>query len=90
MTTMLKTAIFSVAVMALGAACGDDGTQHPVQDAAPVIDAATDAGSVAPCFAGTPTTHEQIINACTNAQEIFKTQRPPLLQMDGSLPPLPP
>ncbi len=86
----MKTVIFSVALMALGAGCGDDGAQLPAHDAQPVVDSAVDATSSTPCFSGTPTTHEQIINACTNAQEIFKDKRPPLLNMDGSLPSLPP
>ncbi|MBL0216092.1 MAG: hypothetical protein IPQ07_19695 [Myxococcales bacterium] len=85
----MKVVIFSVALMALGASCGDDGTQPPVHDAHPVVDAAVDASTTA-CFAGTPTTHEQIINACTNAQEIFKDTHPPLQHADGSLPALPP
>ncbi|CAN5895007.1 hypothetical protein BH11MYX3_BH11MYX3_22570 [soil metagenome] len=86
----MKSLIFSMTMMALGAGCGDDGAQQPVHDASPVVDSAIDATTGAPCFAGTPTTHEQIINACTNAQEIFKDKRPPLLNMDGSLPSLPP
>ena len=36
-----------------------------------------------------PTTHEEIINACTDAQKIYKNSHPPLLNTDGSLPPLP-
>jgi hypothetical protein len=67
------------------AACGDGGGGDTPKDAA--IDAAEqpDAG----CFAGTPVTHEQIINACTQAQKIYKTSKPPLLKDDGSLPALP-
>lgn len=86
----MKSLIFSVAVMALGAGCGDDGTTQPAQDAAPLIDAPGDAPSEPTCFSGTPTTHEQIINACTSAQQIVKTGKPALLLPDGSLPPLPP
>jgi hypothetical protein len=86
----MKRLIFAIATMALGAACGDDGAAQPVHDAAPVVDAANDAAPHTPCFSGTPTTHEQIINACTNAQEIFLDRKPPLLNTDGSLPPLPP
>lgn len=86
----MKRMIFTLALMALGAGCGDDGAQQPVHDAQPVVDSAVDTPSTTPCFAGTPTTHEQIINACTNAEEIFKDTRPSLLNADGSLPPLPP
>ena len=71
-------------MLALLAACGDGGGDTP-KDAA--IDAAEqpDAG----CFEGTPTTHDQIINACTTAQKIFKKSKPPLQNANGSLPPLP-
>lgn len=88
----MKTVIFSVAVMALGFGCGDDGTEQPKPDAAPLYDASVDAPPTPLCFSGTPTTHEQIINACTNAnvQVIYKTGKPPLLLPDGSLPSLPP
>ena len=40
------------------------------------------------CFAN-PTTHLEIINACTTAQAIDKTPVLPLLRPDGTLPPLP-
>ena len=36
-----------------------------------------------------PTTHEEIINACTGAEKIDKQPVLPLLNPDGSLPPLP-
>lgn len=85
----MKRIIFSAALMALAAACGDDGGQQPTHDAASPIDASVDAPA-ATCFSGTPTTHEQIINACTNVEVIYKTKKPPLLNPDGSLPPLPP
>ena len=85
----MKTMIFSVALMALCIGCGDDGGQPPAHDAAPVHDAGVDAMADAQCFTN-PTTHEQIINACTTAQQIFKSSKPPLLKADGSLPPLPP
>jgi hypothetical protein len=86
----MKTVIFSVALMALGIGCGDDGTVQPNHDAQPLHDASIDAAPPPPCFSGTPTTHEQIINACTSAQQIYKTSNPPLLHADGSLPSLPP
>ena len=85
----MKTLILSIGLMALGVGCGDDGVTKPAQDAAPLHDARIDAVPP-PCFSGTPTTHEQIINACTSAQQIFKNTHPPLLQPDGSLPALPP
>lgn len=36
-----------------------------------------------------PTTHVEIINACTDAEKVDKAVNLPLLQPDGSLPPLP-
>ena len=86
----MKTLILSIGLMALGVGCGDDGVNKPAQDAAPLHDARIDAAPPPSCFSGTPTTHEQIINACTSAQQIFKNTHPPLLQPDGSLPALPP
>ena len=72
----------------LAPACGDDGQDAP-------RDAAIDAPSSidASCFDLTNVanpSHEEIINACTTAQKIYKDTRPPLLNADGSLPPLPP
>ncbi|MGN6106633.1 MAG: hypothetical protein ACTHU0_16120 [Kofleriaceae bacterium] len=71
--------------LVFAAACGDDSPNRPA-------DAGVDAPSAPPdasCFEN-PQTHEQIINACTPAQKIYKDSQPPLLQPDGSLPPLPP
>lgn len=46
-------------------------------------------GSPAPdCFTN-PKTHFEIINACTDAAKVDKKPALPLLQPDGSLPPLP-
>jgi hypothetical protein len=45
-------------------------------------------GGALDCFPH-PTTHVEIINACTTAQEIDLTPVLPLLNMDGTLPPLP-
>lgn len=69
------------------AACGDDGGSP--RDAPGPFDAGVDGGLDASCF-DNPQTHEQIINACTTAQKIYKDSHPPLLNADGSLPPLPP
>ena len=81
----MKTLFMSLAFVFV-AACGDNGgTVKPVDagvDTGPAPDAA--------CFAGTPTTHEEIINACTSAQKIYKNSHPAKLNPDGSLPPLPP
>jgi hypothetical protein len=50
-------------------------------------DASADAGST-DCFAH-PTTHFEIINACTTAEAVDKSPNLPLLLADGGLPPLP-
>lgn len=74
--------------LATVAACGDD-TQ--ILDDARRTDAhEVDAGGDpdAACFTN-PTTHEQIINACTTAEKIYKDPVLPLQLPDGGLPPLP-
>ena len=73
-----------LAIMCAG--CSDDGPPTMPHDAA--IDAPVTPDAA--CFSGDPVTHDQIINACTTAQKIYKTKQPPLLNADGSLPPLPP
>ncbi|TKD11940.1 hypothetical protein [Polyangium fumosum] len=40
------------------------------------------------CFSE-PTSHVEIINACTEAEKVDKVVNLPLLNADGSLPPLP-
>ena len=82
--TMLKLLV--VLPLALLAACGSDSNSH--HDAPTHIDAGIDGGLDASCFMN-PTTHNEIINACTTAEKIYKTTHPPLLNADGSLPPLP-
>jgi hypothetical protein len=70
------------------AACG--GNDEGAFDATPP-DAAVDAmpgPPDAPCFTH-PTTHHEIINACTNAQFVDKHPNLPLTLPDGGLPPLP-
>ncbi len=47
-----------------------------------------DGGADASCF-DSPTTYLQIINACTDAEKIYKDSHPPLLNADGTLPALP-
>lgn len=75
--------IILLALLMFAAACGDDPTGTP-------IDAAVDAKPPedASCFEN-PTTHAEIINACTTAQNVEKQPVLPLLNPDGSLPPLP-
>jgi hypothetical protein len=76
-------------MLVLVASCGDDDG-NTSRDSGP-DDAIVDAPDAA-CFEGTPTTHEEIMNACTpdNVTKIFKDSHPPLLNADGTLPPLPP
>lgn len=73
------------------AACGSDNkgtfdapTQNPD---APIVDAMPGPPD-ASCFTN-PTTHYEIINACTNAQFVDKHPNLPLTLPDGGLPPLP-
>jgi hypothetical protein len=44
-------------------------------------------GAASACFTN-PQTHDEIINACTDAEKIDKIVNLPLLEADGSLPPL--
>ncbi len=67
--------------LVFGAACGDSG--NAAKDAPPQSDAG------AACFTD-PHTYNEIINACTTAVKVTKTPNLPLLNADGSLPPLPP
>jgi hypothetical protein len=75
--------VFALCLFA--AACGDN--HNTTKDAA-VQDGAVDSPPDASCFMN-PQTHEEIINACTNAQKYYKDSHPPLMKPDGSLPPLP-
>jgi hypothetical protein len=77
--------ILATVVLAFASACSDDANTK--KDAG-VHDAGPDAPPDASCFTN-PTTHNEIINACTTAQKIYKDSHPPLLNSDGSLPPLP-
>jgi hypothetical protein len=78
--------LFTALALVFAACGGDDGQTNPVRDAAIDAPLTPDAG----CFSGTPATHDEIINACTTAQKIYKKSNPPLVNADGSLPPLPP
>ncbi|HSO40754.1 MAG TPA: hypothetical protein VLT33_49855 [Labilithrix sp.] len=64
---------------------GKLGDGAPVPDAGPSPDGALPDGD---CFPN-PTTHFEIINACTDAVKITKNPTLPLLLADGGLPPLP-
>lgn len=79
-----------ILVIVVATACGGGSNNTPA-DAAPVVDAPPDTSNL-DCFPN-PQTHDEIINACTSAQKIkIEDLRgaPPLLNPDGTLPPLPP
>lgn len=82
---MMATRVrFALLPLVLAIACGDDGNRGAPRDAAPQPDASTEP----PCVQN-PTTYLEIINACTDAVKIYKDSHPPLLNPDGTLPPLP-
>jgi hypothetical protein len=63
------------------------GTPASMTDAGVAVDSGVpDAG---PSCSSSPTTHLEIINACTSAVAIVRTPSLPLLQADGGVPPLP-
>jgi hypothetical protein len=72
--------------LAAAAACGNSSNSH--KDAGPADAPAVDAPMDASCFMDAQT-HYEIINACTNAQQIFINGNPPLEGSNGTLPPLP-
>ncbi len=80
--------ILATLALAFPVGCGDDNKDH--DDAAVAHDAGPDAVVTpdASCF-NNPQTYAEIINACTTADKIYKDSHPPLLNPDGSLPPLP-
>jgi hypothetical protein len=74
--------------LAVTAACGGDDNGSAPKDAPLHLDGGADAAPDASCFTN-PTTHDEIINACTTSDKIYKDSHPPLINDDGSLPPLP-
>ena len=64
-----------------------DGAPIPVPPT-PLPDGALPDGAPSDCVMN-PTTHLEIINACTDAVRIAKNPTLPLLLSDGGLPPLP-
>jgi len=73
------------------AACGGSDAKTPDAQVIHEVDAAPDSPMAPDCFTGTPTTHDEIINACPapGVTVIHKHPNLPLLNADGSLPPLP-
>lgn len=82
----------ALCAVALGAllvwgGCGDDNASQTANTNGATT--STPNASGAPdCFEN-PTTHVEIINACTDATSVAKVPITPLLNADGSLPPLP-
>jgi hypothetical protein len=78
--------------LVLVAACSDNKPPTQQKDGGLPSDAGIDSPTIggpdASCFTN-PTTHLEIINACTNAQKIYKDSHPPLTLPDGGLAPLP-
>lgn len=70
-------------LLALAPACDDAETA-----ASPDMGRA-DQGPEGPMCVADPMTHLEIINACTAATSVSKVAVTPLLNADGSLPPLP-
>lgn len=84
---MRMLAIFTALALAFAFGCGED---NPAKHDAGTHDAPVDVGGGldASCFTD-PHTHDEIINACTTAQKVYKTGRPALEYPDGGLPPTP-
>lgn len=82
----MRALLFFTLALAFAPACSDDANSSSKKDAGVVVDAP--GGVDATCFTN-PQTHEEIINACTSAQKIYKPTTLPLLEPDGTLPALP-
>jgi len=94
--------VLSAALATAAAAGGCDGEGSAVKEpiiprdagtSPPLDGSTTDApvtpdGSPSDCVTN-PKTHDEIINACTDAVKITKEPMLPLLYPDGGLPPLP-
>lgn len=84
----MRSLILATLVLAFAPACGDDGNTGVKKDGGTIPVDAAPIGPDADCFTN-PTTHEEIINACTTSQKIVKHPVLTLVGSDGSLPPLP-
>jgi hypothetical protein len=87
MRTLLPRAL-AVAFALAPMSCGDDDSPDP-GDVDSGGGGQPDAAGEPECY-DNPTTHREIINACTDAEKIEKDPVLPLLEEDGSLPDLPP
>jgi len=71
-----------------GGAGGTSDAGNDVSAGGSTSTGGTDSGAPSDCFTN-PTTHFEIINACTNAQKVDKNPVLPLNLPDGGLKPLP-
>jgi hypothetical protein len=83
----MKTMMLIVGLALAG--CSSNSSSNTPQDSSLPADAGTADASCFDLSGVANPTHDQIINACTTADKIFKDSKPPLLNADGSLPPLP-
>ncbi|HNN91551.1 MAG TPA: hypothetical protein PKI03_04755 [Pseudomonadota bacterium] len=72
--------LLAISLLAL-VGCPDEPQPPPADLGSPVSDDMS-------CYTQ-PTTHLEILNACTSAQSVSKQPVLPLLRADGTLPPLP-
>jgi len=80
--------LLSIALVACGSSSNDTSDARPSEVIDAVMPDAAPGGEDASCFTN-PTTHREIINACTNAEFVDKHPDLPLLLPGGGLPPLP-
>lgn len=89
---MRRLAILLALPVALATACGNNSKKPPADGGmkadAPAVDAGVDASCIDISNNPNPTNNE-IINACTTAQKIYKNTTPPHTLPDGGLPPVP-
>ena len=83
----LLFALFAALAIVTVAACSDDTSAQMDMGGAPDLATGGSAMDMG-CFMN-PTTHVQIINACTSAQSYDKTPFYPAAAPNGVLPPLP-
>jgi len=78
----------AVALFAYAGCSSDDSAGNPSRDAGQGDAGLSDINPAPECYEH-PTTHEEIINACTDAAKILKNPKLPLLGPNGERPPLP-
>jgi len=77
-------------VILFAAACGGSDNKNTPTPDAPTAPPADGAAGIQ-CFSGTPASNDQLINACVDQSVtvIHKAPMLPLMNSDGTLPPLP-